>query len=176
LAGIASCRNRKADFAQRDVERPVGHGQVEIHAPVEARDQCGKQVTVHRAYPQRSGTVDALAGEARKQQVHVAVHVYDDFRRRLRRFVQPVSVRHADLDPGLQRARQVAHADRGLVRVGQAFRKSDSLGVLEAIGEQPRQQVLGGLRRVARRPDLERLVDAAIRIRQADLEHVHRCA
>src|ERR1019366_9993810 len=79
-----------------------------------------------------------------------------------------------DLDPRLQRAREIAHADRGHVRLADAFRKRDSLTVLEAVRENACREILLGLRGMARGLDGERFVDTTVDVAECDVDRVHR--
>src|SRR5205085_10055053 len=73
-------------------------------------------------------------------------------------------------------ARQVAHRERRLVRVGKSAGKGESFGELQAVGEHARDEMVLRLRRVARHLQDERLVHAAVDMRELDCEIVDRRA
>ena len=84
-------------------------------------------------------------------------------------------VGRADLDPGCDRAREVANGERRLVGIGEpARRERDAFGVLETVGEHASDEVVLGLGRVARDAQREPLVDAAVGVREVDVERVDR--
>jgi len=93
------------------------------------------------------------------------VRVDGDARRGLGRLVQPRRVGRADVDPRAQPAREIAHRERRLVGLGDAPRKCEALGELQAIGQHARDEVVLGLRRMARHLERQRLVHAAIDVR-----------
>ena len=125
LASVAECRG-----ALEDAER--AHGEVVRLA----RKLDLRHSEIHALYRM------AAMARARGRHDRAGQHLSRAF----------ALVRDTDLDPCLPRAGQVAHADRGLVRIGQALRKRDALAVLETVGEQARYQVLAGLRRVPSHP------------------------
>ena len=86
--------------------------------------------------------MDPLPAKPCRKLQGIPVRINGYARRRLARPMQPHRVRGADINPRFQHPRQVAHRDRRLVRLGQSVRKRDPFGVLETIGEHPRQHVL----------------------------------
>jgi hypothetical protein len=100
--------------------------------------------------------------------------VDDDARRGLAGLVHPRGVGRADVDPHAHHAREITHGERWLVRLGQAVGERDAFRVFEAVGEDARDEMVLGLRRMPRGADRERLVDAAIDVGQLDLEAVDR--
>ena len=115
-----------------------------------ARDQAA----IHRVELEFVGPVDLLAGELLQELIRVLVRVDDDARAGLGGLVEPRRVGRADVDPGRDPPGQVANRDRGIVRVRHAARELDPVRVLQQIGEQPRDEILLRLRRVARDPQL----------------------
>jgi hypothetical protein len=90
--------------------------------------------------------------------------------------VQPRRVGRAHVDPGAKHAGEIAHRERRLIGIGQPAGEGQAFGVLEAIGEHARDEMLFGLRGMARHLERQRLVHAAVDIRQLDSEIVDRCA
>src|SRR4249920_49701 len=118
--------------------------------------------------------MDALAVERAQELRRILVGVHRDARRGLRRLVQARGIRRADLDPGLERAGEIAHLDRRLVGLRQPAREGNALGVLEAIRENAGNQIFVTLRWMLCRLELERLIYAAVDIAQPDREMVDR--
>jgi len=71
--------------------------------------------------------------------------------------MEPRRVRVSNLDPGSQRAGQIADGDGRLVGIRQAAGgKRDAFGELERVGEQPGDEILRGLGRMSRDAKVER--------------------
>lgn len=91
--------------------------------------------------------------------------------------VHAVHIRRPDLDPGGDSRGEVPHDYRRFLGRGNAaFAEGNSLLVFEAVGQYPSQHVFGGLGRVARDPQIQIYVDAAIDVGQLDGEGVQCCA
>ena len=88
--------------------------------------------------------------------------------------MQAFRVRCSNLNPGLQDAGQVPHDDRGLIRIGQALGECNAFGVLETVGQQASQEMIGSRGRGLRCADRQRFVDRSVRVGQPDVEHMHR--
>jgi hypothetical protein len=117
-------------------------------------------------------TMNPGPGELLQELRRFLVRVDHDARRRLRRLVQPRRVGGADIDPGANRAGEVAHRNRRVFRIGHAARELDALRVFQQVRQQSRDQIFLGLRRVARQTQRQRFVDLAIGVRQLDVEVV----
>jgi hypothetical protein len=83
-------------------------------------------------------------------------------------------VRRADVDPHADHAREIAHGERRLVRIGKPLGEADAYGVLETVGQHPHDEILFRFRRVPRDAKGQCLVHAAIHVGQLDLERVDR--
>ncbi len=116
--------------------------------------------------------MDPFPREARQEARRVLVRVYRHPRRGLGRPVEALRVGCADVDPGAQRARQIADPDRRLVGLGEPPGELDAVRELERIRQDPRDQVLPRLGRMPCDPKRHGLVDATVRIREVDVEGV----
>src|SRR4051812_14401014 len=90
--------------------------------------------------------------------------------------VQPRRVGRTDIDPRAQLAGEVAHRERRLIGLVQPARERQAFGELETVGENSGDEIVLRFRGMARRFQLERLVDAAIDVRKLDSEMVDRRA
>src|SRR3982751_926539 len=115
------------------------------------------------------------SGQTIQELPRVLVRVNDDTVGSFRRLVQARGIGRSDIDPRRDRAGQVADADGWLVRVRYAARERDPLVILEEVREHPRYEKFLGLRRMTRDPQRQRFVDAAIVIREVDVEVVDGC-
>src|SRR5665647_613671 len=161
--------------AEGEIEVALGERELEGHAPLEPRLQLREQVAIDGVELDLLRPMHSLAGELAQQMERIPMRVDRNARRGLARLVQPRRVRRAELHPELQRAGEIAYGERRLVRLRDPARERDPLGVLEAVGDHPREQIflrLGGLLRDTKR---ERLVDAAVDVRELDVEVVDRC-
>jgi hypothetical protein len=87
--------------------------------------------------------------------------------------VEPGGIRHPDIDPGPQRARQIADRDRRIIGIAKSSRKLDAVGEFEAIGEHAGDQIFFRLGRVARHPQRQRFVDVTVGVGELDVEVVN---
>src|SRR3954464_16009732 len=162
--------------ADRHVEMAVADRHIELVAPLEARYEAGDEIAPERIQLERLGAVNALAIERAQQLSRVLVRVDGDAGCRLARLVQSRRAGRADLDPGFQHAGQVLHRDRRFIGRREPARKSDAFRVFQAIRQHTRDQVFITFRRMLGRLELERLVDAAIDVAEANGEVVDRRA
>ena len=87
--------------------------------------------------------------------------------------MQPRGVGRADVDPGQQRAGQIAHRQRRFGGLGETGGEGEPLAVLETVREDAGQQVLRRFGGLPGRPQDQRLVDAAIDVGELYLEVVY---
>ena len=97
--------------------------QAERHPPLEPGGNQGNERAVDGVDLDCLGAVD-FSPRRFEELRDVLVGVDGHSRRQLRRLVQPRGVRRADVDPVLQRARQVANRDRRIVRIAQPCENS----------------------------------------------------
>ena len=120
-------------------------------------------------------TVHAVVADRIDELVDVLPRIHRDARRRLRRLVQALGARGADLDPRDEIAAQIALDQRRLAVVGDpALAELEAVGVLERTGDDPGYEISVALGRVLRHPKLELFIDATVDIRERDLDLPHR--
>src|ERR1051326_9496740 len=87
----------------------------------------------------------ALARPLAHALLRILVRVDDDARGGLGGLVRAGGVGRADVDPHAHRAREIAHGERRLVRLGEPLRERDPVRVFEAVREHAREEVLAAL-------------------------------
>src|SRR4051812_22837552 len=107
-----------------------GERELERHSTLESRRERSQQVAVHRVELDLLGAMDALSGELTQQLLRISVRVDGNTRRCLARLVQARRVRRAELHPQLERAGEIAHGERRLVRLRDSTRERDAFGIL----------------------------------------------
>src|SRR5262249_375646 len=122
----------------------------------------------------RVGFVDILTFQAADHLDRILVRVDHDAWSGLRRLVQAVCVRIADFNPRAKSTGQIADGDGGLVGQRKPHAGLHTRLRLQRVRENPREQVLLGLRRVTRHPKTQRLVNAAVVVSEIDVEVVDR--
>jgi hypothetical protein len=120
--------------------------------------------------------MDALASQRAPVALGVVVRVHRHARDSFAGAVESCRIRGADLDPRSHLSREIAHLECRLVGLGESLRETESLLVLEAVGEHARAQELLAFRRMSRDAQIERLVDPAIHMGQIHVELVDRGA
>ena len=120
--------------------------------------------------------MDRLAGELFQEQRRILVRVDGHTRDGFRGLVQPRSRRRADINPGADRPREIAHGDGRVLRVGHAPRELDAFRVFEQVRQHARDEIVLGLRGVTRDAQRQRFVNAAIGVGELDVEVVDRCS
>ena len=98
--------------ADRDIQLPVGNREAERDPTLEPGGERRDETAIDRVQIERRGPVNPLAGQPPQELIRILVRVDDDARRCLGRLVQPCGVRRPDLDPGRDRAGQVADGER----------------------------------------------------------------
>src|SRR6185295_978459 len=91
---------------------------------------------------ERFRAVDTLRLQRAPVALGVVMRVHGYALDRLAGPVQPRAVRRADLDPGPDRAGQIAHLERRPVRIRESLREDETLTVLETEGEHASAQEL----------------------------------
>jgi len=103
------------------------------------------------------------------------VHVHHNAIGGFARAVQALRRGRSDVDPRAQPAREIAHRDRRVVRIGEAAGELDAFRVLEAIGQQPGHQEFVRFGRMPRQPERQLLVDLAVAVGEIDIEREDGC-
>jgi hypothetical protein len=165
-------RHRKRAIAERKVELAAGHTQRERAAAVdEGRDFIDHR-PVEGSDANGAGAVDLLSLEVREQLTYVAVSVHSHAVRPLAPAVQPLRIRQPDLYPRGDPSREVANDHYRLICRRQASRHLNALFVFETIREDPHEHERCGFRRMAGNAQLQRLVHAAVSVREVDADNV----
>jgi hypothetical protein len=120
--------------------------------------------------------MDALAGQLRQQLARVPVRVDGDPSGGLAAAMEPCRVGHADLDPAGDPAGEVAHEKSRFVSRRHTLGQRDAFLILETIGQDADEHVLGSFRRMPCDAQLERFVDAAVHVGEIDRQNVNRCS
>jgi hypothetical protein len=119
--------------------------------------------------------VDGTRGGLADQEARVVLGEDDHAGAGLGRLVEALRRRGPDLDPRLQDPLQVPHGQGRIVDRREApLRELDPLLVEQRVREGPREEVGHRLRGMLREAEVERLVEAAVDVRDLDLEVVHR--
>src|SRR5450631_3611611 len=164
----------EAHVAAGHVESPLGVSQRPARVSVGGRVERVEKSAVERVDLDALGLVNRLRPRPLLQRRNVTVGEHHQAGRGLARLVEALRRRHPHLQPQAETALQVPRPDRGLVGAGQAFRESNPRLVTEAIPDHARQQVPHRLGRMPRHPQVERLVDAAVDVRQLNLKVIDR--
>src|SRR3954447_12180934 len=125
----------------RYVELALVDGNAEGHATLQPRRKRGNERPVERIQFERLGAVNPLTLQISNHLADVFVRVDGDPAGQLRGLVQPGGIGSTDVDPGAQRAGQVADGDRRLLRIRDAARELDAFRELHRVGQDPGDQV-----------------------------------
>src|SRR3569833_1564580 len=120
--------------------------------------------------------MDPLRAEPCSQLSGSLVCIHSNSSRRLACTMEACGFGSSDVNPYLQRTRQVAYCNCRLIWLGYAIGERDALCVLEAISEHPRQHAFCRFRWMACDAQAQRLVDTAIGVSQLDVKYVDRVA
>jgi hypothetical protein len=157
------------------VERPVGAEQPKLRVAIDLRLQRIQEAPLHPPHGDVLHPMDRPRPGLPAQQRQVGVGVERHARRGLGGLVQALGGGGSDVDPGEEQAREVADGDGGLVVRGEAaLAERDALFVLEGVREGAGEHVAHRLGGVPGDPQVEGLVDAAVDVRELDLEMKHR--
>src|SRR3982751_848572 len=147
---------------------------MQLHPPVEERDEIGQELPIYGKNGDLLRAVDALPLEAAEERAGLLMGIDNHPVRSLRGLVEARGIGRADLDPELDVPGGITDPESGLVAVRESLREGDPVLVFQTVGEDARPEKLLGLGGMEGGADGERLVDAAVRIRQLDVEVVDR--
>lgn len=163
-------------IADRAIQMSFRDGQVQRHAAVELAHKSIQESPLEHLDVDGFRTVNVFLAQF-DEQACILVTVHRDMLACLAGLVQAICSRHSYFDPKRQCTRKIAGKQRGLVTVRDATPgKYNTFLILEAIGQQAREQKIRRFGRMLGCPDFEGLIDASIGIRQIDGKYVDSSA